>query len=175
MAIAPIPKDGWKFRVARRRASRLLKEAYPQGWRIRIAAVRGRIRQSYYKNAYKKGAAPYANNISSELFAFPFFITATRYLAKSKKEVGKPYLKLFLHPTKGRLWTLSCWSDVKGGAKSLQMAQRLLNQEVDPVFDCMETLKCLMNSDEMMQMVGIAKARELPRFPRTKRKTKNAN
>jgi len=147
--------ETWDFWQARNKAGKLLHGKYPKGWKIRVT-MQDRNRRRFW---YKRLKNPDLANTHTD---YPYFITATRYLGKSGKDDGYPYLKLFLHSTMGRTWTLSGWSDASKSAESIRRASKLNRTEVNTVFECMEALKQMTTEERMIQLIGVAKAKSLP-------------
>jgi hypothetical protein len=147
--------ETWDFWKVRSRAGKLLHGKYPKGWKIRVTCQSSHRKRFWYKRLKNPDIA----NIHLD---YPYFITATRYLGKSGKDDGYPYLKLFLHPNMGRMWTVAGWSDDSKGLKSIRKIGSLYRKETDAVFSCMEALKQMTTNDKMAQMIGIAKAASLP-------------
>ena len=136
----------------RAKASRILRDKLPDGWRLRLSFPRSRL----INRNFRKGST--SNDLNTQK---PWFTTATKYLGPTKKDKGYPYLKLFLYPNGDRVWSLSNWADQSTAPHVSTQLALLSATEMDRVFCCLEALDLLVDNSEMTHLVGLAKAREM--------------
>jgi hypothetical protein len=149
--------DERSWKSLRSRAYRKLKGRIPPGWKTRLTFRSLRF--------YKKGtsASSNAQSMQEALNSSRFFVTATRYIGTSKED-GMPYLKLFIHPSEGRSWSISNWSSPDNLHLTASFMMKVSREEIDRVFDCMEALELLMSKDPLKEMQGFARVSAMSKW-----------
>ena len=135
----------------RARASRMLRDKIPEGWRLRLSVKR----RLNHRN-FRKGFSPGIQHNDKQ-----WFTTATKYLGPTQKDKGYPYLKLFLYPNGDRVWSLSNWADPSTAPHVSTQLALLSATEMDRVFACLEALDLLVDRDEVKHLIGVARAKEM--------------
>lgn len=136
----------------RAKASRILRDKVPDGWRLRLSYKRA-VNPRLFRKGLPIVTAKYDQ----------YWATATKYLGPTKSHKGYPYLKLFLYPNGDRVWSLSNWADQHTAPHVSTQLALLAATEMDRVFQCLEALYAMCDTDKggMNFLIGVSKVKTL--------------